>query len=545
MTIPALTTRMTMAQALRRMAEDRPAQEAVVCGTLRLTYDQLQRWVERAAADLGRLAVGKGDRVVLLLPPGAPFITLFFAAAERGAVVVPLDPAARPAWMAEVVRSAAPAVIAVQQSPPAEVIQALPQETRVLTVQQDSDPLGCVPETSAEPAPVSELAADDLLAVLYTSGSTGLPKGTMHTHRSLIAPVVASLKLRELWVRRPTIDQIPRLGRALLRYRERLLRAAGRPQVMLSTVGYHTITGVEAFLQALLMGDALVIQPHFDPEETMDLIQRERVTVLIAVPTALAVMLRLPGFERYDLSSLLICGTGSAPCPPELAREVQRRFGCALHIGFGSTELGGGIAATSLGDSDALQAETVGRPMPGVEVRVLDEEGRPLPPGAVGELVVRTESVMAGYWDAPDLTAEALSGDGWYHTGDLVVMDEQGYLRVIGRKKDVIIRGGRSIQPGEIERHLLSHPAIREVAVVGVPGGLGGEQVWAFVRPEEGAVLTSREVRQYCRGVLQPYQAPQRVSFVDDFPRSSAGKPQKYRLRQMAMLERGQKEEDR
>lgn len=545
MTIPALTTRMTMAQALRRMAEDRPAQEAVVCGTLRLTYDQLQRWVERAAADLGRLAVGKGDRVVLLLPPGAPFITLFFAAAERGAVVVPLDPAARPAWMAEVVRSAAPAVIAVQQSPPAEVIEALPQETRVLTVQQDSYPLGCVPETSAEPAPVSELAADDLLAVLYTSGSTGLPKGTMHTHRSLIAPVVASLKLRELWVRRPTIDQIPRLGRALLRYRERLLRAAGRPQVMLSTVGYHTITGVEAFLQALLMGDALVIQPLFDPEETMGLVQRECVTVLIAVPTALAVMLRLPDFERYDLSSLLICGTGSAPCPPELAREVQRRFGCALHIGFGSTELGGGIAATSLGDSDALQAETVGRPMPGVEVRVLDEEGRPLPPGAVGELVVRTESVMAGYWDAPDLTAEALSGDGWYHTGDLVVMDEQGYLRVIGRKKDVIIRGGRSIQPGEIERHLLSHPAIREVAVVGVPGGLGGEQVWAFVRPEEGAVLTSREVRQYCRGVLQPYQAPQRVSFVDDFPRSSAGKPQKYRLRQMAMLERGQKEEDR
>lgn len=545
MTIPALTTRMTMAQALWRMAEDRPAQEAIVCGTLRLTYGQLQRWVERAAADLGRLAVGKGDRVVLLLSPGAPFITLFFAAAERGAVVVPLDPAARSAWMAGVVRSAAPAVIVVQQSPPAEVIEALPQETRVLTVQQDSYPLGRIPEPSAEPVPVPELAADDLLAVLYTSGSTGLPKGTMHTHRSLVAPVAASLKLRELWVRRPTIDQIPRLGRALLRYRERLLRAAGRPQVMLSTVVYHTITGVETFLQALLMGDVLVIQPCFDPEETMDLIRRERVTVLIAVPTALAVMLRLPDFERYDLSSLLICGTGSAPCPPELAREIQRRFGCALHIGFGSTELGGGIAATSLGDSEALQAETVGRPMPGVEVRVLDEEGQPLPPGSVGELVVRAESVMAGYWDAPDLTAETLSEEGWYHTGDLVAMDEQGYLRIVGRKKDVIIRGGRSIQPGEIERHLLSHPAIREVAVVGVPGGLGGEQVWAFVCPEEGAVLTSREVRQYCRGVLQPYQTPQRVSFVDDFPRSSTGKPQKYRLRQMAMLEQEQKEEGR
>jgi fatty-acyl-CoA synthase len=175
--------------------------------------------------------------------------------------------------------------------------------------------------------------------------------------------------------------------------------------------------------------------------------------------------------------------------------------------------------------------------MPGVEVRVVDDEGRPLPPGEVGELWVRTEGRMVGYWGAPDLTAQVVDEEGWYHTGDLAVMDEEGYLRIVGRKKDMIIRGGRNIYPEKIERHLMTHPAVREAAVVGVPRGLGGEEVWAFVIPEDGTDLTSRQVREHCRGVLEPYEIPQVVRIVDDFPRSSTGKPQKFRLREMALQE--------
>jgi len=413
--------------------------------------------------------------------------------------------------------------------------EALPEVVSVVVVGEEQEEVLPGP-AEGPPAPV-DVVPEDLLAILYTSGTTGAPKGVMHTHRSLIAPVVASLRLRDLWTRRPTLSHLPKMGRALARYGERLLRAAGRPQVFLSTVGFHTITGVEVFLQALLMGDTLVIQPRFHPVEALELIQRERVTILVAVPTALAVMLRLKSFDEYDLSSLLICGTGSAPCPPELAREVQRRFGCALHIGFGATEIGGGIAATDLGDPEDRQAETVGRPMPGVEVRVVDDEGRPLPPGEVGELWVRTEGRMVGYWGAPDLTAQVVDEEGWYHTGDLAVMDEEGYLRIVGRKKDMIIRGGRNIYPEKIERHLMTHPAVREAAVVGVPRGLGGEEVWAFVIPEDGTDLTSRQVREHCRGVLEPYEIPQVVRIVDDFPRSSTGKPQKFRLREMALQE--------
>lgn len=535
MGVPVLTLQMTMGEALRRITGDRPEQEALVCGSSRLTYGQLQERVEQAAAWLAETGVGKGDRVALWLPPSIPFVTLFFAIAERGAVAVPMDPVALPHRLAYVVEQTAPRLLIAHRPLPAEVEEALPEGATPL-VTEDEQGAQFLTSASGTPVPV-DVAPEDLLAILYTSGTTGVPKGAMHTHRSLIAPVVASLRLRELWMRRPTLSHLPKMGRALIRYRERLLRAAGRPQVFLSTVGFHTVTGIEVFLQALLMGDTLVIQPRFHPVEALELIQRERVTILVAVPTALAVMLRLKSFDRYDLSSLLICGTGSAPCPPELAREVQRRFGCALHIGFGATETGGGIAATDIGDPEDRQAETVGRPMPGVEVRIVDDEGRPLPPGEVGELWVRSEGRMVGYWGAPDLTAQVVDEEGWYHTGDLAVMDKEGYLRIVGRKKDMIIRGGRNIYPEEIERHLMTHPAIREAAVVGVPGGLGGEEVWAFVIPEEGADLTPREVREHCRGVLEPYKIPQIVRIVQDFPRSSTGKPQKFRLREIAREE--------
>jgi fatty-acyl-CoA synthase len=541
MAIPALTTRMTMGQALRGVTQDRPGREALVCGPLRLTYGDLQARVEEVASDLARLGLGHGDRVVLLLPPGAEFVTFFFAAAELGAVVVPLDPLARSRWTAGAVEQVEPVALVAWEPPPPEILRALPERASVLAAREggwSAPSLAKLDEESAGASAPQEVAPEDLLAVLYTSGTTGSPKGTMHTHRSLVAPVVASLKLRELWIRRPTLQHLPRMGRALLRYRERLLRAAGRPQVMLSTVGFHTVTGVEVFLQALLMGDKLVIQPSFDPAGVLELIQQERVSVLVAVPTALAVILRLQDLDQYNLSSLLICGTGSAPCPPDLARAVQRRFGCALHIGFGATELGGGIAATGLGDPDDLQAETVGQPMPGVQVCIVDEEGMPLPPGQAGELLVKGESVMVGYWGSPDGTASVVDEEGWYHTGDVAVMDEQGYLRIVGRKRDVIIRGGRSIHPGEIEHHLTTHPAIAEAAVVGVPGGLGGEEIWAFILLEGGADLGSREVREYCRGSLRPHQIPQVVRLVDDFPRSSTGKPQKFLLRETALREK-------
>jgi fatty-acyl-CoA synthase len=381
------------------------------------------------------------------------------------------------------------------------------------------------------------MSPDDLLALLYTSGTTGIPKGTMHSQWGLVAPIVASLKLRRAWLERPSLKTMGRMAKVLVRYRQRLLRAAGRPQVFLSTVGCHTITGLEAMLQALLMGDKLVLMPRFDPVEALQLVERERVTILIGVPMTYSMMLAVQDFDRYDLSSLLICGTGGAPCASELAREIQERFRCAVHVGFGTTELAGGIAATSLEDSEELQAETVGQAMPGMEIRIVDEQRRELPPGQVGELACRGENVMLGYYRAPDKTAEVVDEEGWYYTGDLAVVDERGYLRIVGRKKDVIIRAGVSIYPAEIKRYLEAHQKIKEAAVVGVPAPIGGERTWAFVILEEGAEMTAKEVLRYCRAELEAHRIPDQVRFVADFPRAASGKPQKFILRQMALQE--------
>ena len=529
----------TMAEAIRQVAESRPKQEALVCGEARVTYGQLLGCIDALAQGLHRMGLDKGDKVAALLPPGAEFVTLFFAVARLGAVIVPLNPPLRRRGLSSVLHDAGPVALVTGRPIEDELLRQVASLRHVILAGEGeprAPSLSSLMATGkAAPLPQAGVSPQDLLALLYTSGTTGTPKGTMHSHRSLIAPVVASIKLRELWIRRPSLRTLKQTARALARYRERLLYAAGRPQTFLSTVGWHTITGLEVMLQALLMGDRLVVMPRFHPREALRLIEQERVTVLVAVPIACQVMLGLREFEQFDTSSLLICGTGAAPCPPHLAREIQQRFGCAVHIGFGATETAGGIAATSLADSDERQSETVGRAMPGMEIKIVDEQRRELPPGQAGELACRSDSVMLGYYRAPEVTAEVMDADGWYYTGDLAVMDDEGYLRIVGRKKDVIIRGGQNVYPAEIETYLAAHPKIRETAVVGVPAAVGGESAWAFVILEDGTAMTAREVLDYCRAELEPYKVPAHVRFLTDFPRSETGKPQKFRLRSAAL----------
>lgn len=536
-----LNTEMTMPQAIRRVAEAFPEREALVCGGSRFTYGQLLDHVQRLARGFSALGVRAGDRVASLLPPGPEFIFTFFAVAELGAVIVPLNPQLRQRELEHVLIDAEPAVLVAWRPIEPELLDRACGGCRVVLTSKEEGPGLSLDELllagETAPLPAATVSPRDLLALLYTSGTTGVPKGTMHTHRSLIAPVAASVKLRELWLRRPNLRTATQMARALARYGRRLLRAAGRPQTFLSTIGWHTISGLEVMLQALLMGDRLVAMPRFHPQEALRLVEEERVTILVAVPMAYQVMLGLHDFDRYDTSSLLICGTGAAPCPPHLAREIQRRFGCAVHIGFGATETAGGIAATSVADSTARQAETVGRPMPGIEIRIVDEQRRELPPGQVGELACRGDNIMLGYYNAPELTAAVVDEDNWYYTGDLAMVDEKGYLRIVGRKKDVIIRGGQNIYPAEIEAFLSAHPKIREAAVVGVPVPVAGESVWAFIRLEEGAQMSAQEVLDYCRTALEPYKIPSQVRFLGEFPRAEIGKPQKMVLRAMAIEE--------
>lgn len=529
---------MTLSGALREVARTRTRHEALVCGGVRLTYAGLLERVEALAGGLHRRGIRKGDRVACVLPPSAQHATLFFAAAELGAVIVPINPQARPRQLNDVLADAQPALIVTAQ--PIEQEVQVPAGTLVVQTGPSAPPGGAFEDlllVGGAPLPETGVAPGDLHALLYTSGTTGRPKGAMHSHRSLIAPVVASLKVRELWTRPSNLRQVGELAIAVARYRERLVRMVGRPFTFLSTAGWHGITGIQVMLEALLMGDKLVAMPQFDPRQCLELIQKERASLLVAVPMAYQVLLSLPDLDKYDTSSLVICGTGTAPCPPDLGREIQRRFGCALYIGFGTTEMGGGVAVTSLSDSVQKQVETVGRPLPGVDVRIVDNHRHELPRGEIGELACRGQAPMLGYYRDPELSAAAVDADGWYYTGDLVRLDEEGYLHIVGRKKDVIVRAGQNVYPVEIEHYLVAHPKIREAAVIGVPAGAAGESVWAYIRLEEGAEMSAQEVKQFCRQALEAYKVPALVRFVDDFPRGEMAKPQKFRLREMALQE--------
>jgi len=544
------TIEMTMGEALANVATRVGRRVALVAGGEQVTYGQLWERADGLAWSLRGLGIGQGDRIATLLWPGAEFVYLFFATALLGAVIVPLPPRLRRHEMEGFLRELQPKlVVTTTELEVAEGLEALRVLKReepflhhvlVTDAPEAGEPdfpalLTISPQAGGVAAQVNP---KDLLAILYTSGTTGKAKGIMHSHRGLIAPVVASIKLRETWMTWPNFRLLNRWLRVLVRYGLRLLAAAGRQQTMLSTNGIHTIAGLEAMLQALLMGDKLVLLQRFHPLRVLEAIERERVTVLIAVPMAYVAMMRSREFDNYRHSSLLICAVGAAPCPPELAREIRRRFGCAVHIGFGLTEIGGGIAATSLEDAPSRQAETVGQPMPGIEIRVVDEEHRPLPPDSVGELACRSDSLMLGYFGDRHNLGEVVDEQGWLYTGDLAVMDAEGYIRIVGRKKDMIIRGGQNVHPARIEAHIATLAQVREAAVVGVSDALGGESVWAFVILETGARLGEQDILTHCRGSLEAYEIPQQVRIVEDLPRTSTGKPQKYKLREIAEKER-------
>ncbi len=534
-----ISTRMTMIDALREVVAMRPDQEVLVCGGTRLTNRELLASVDRLARGLAGLGVRTGDRVAGLLPPGPEFVFLFFAAAELGAVIVPLNPEVSEEALSGILTEAAPTAVVTMRPVDGALLCKAPGLHHVIDASGKGigTPLAAVMETAPADLELPAAAPDDLFALLYTSGTTGTPKATMHTHGGLIAQAVATLEVRELWLRPSSLKTIVDAAKALARYRAKMLRSIGRPQTILSTMAWHTISGVLLLLQGLLMGDRLVVLPRFHPREALELVQRERVTVLAAVPTAFQAILALTDLSRFDTSSLLVCGTGGAACPPELARGIQRRFRCALYQGFGMTETGGQVSVGSLADPDEKQAETVGRPMRGVELRIVDGERRELPGGRVGELAVRWEGMMKGYYQAPDLTAEVLDAEGWLYTGDMASIDDEGYLRIVGRKKDVIVRGGQNIYPAEIEHHLQTHPLIEKAAVVGVPSPVGGESVWAFVQLKAGAAVTAREVLDHCRGRLELCKIPSQVRFVSEIPEGEMGKPQKFKLRAAALQE--------
>lgn len=476
-----------------------------------LSYDELQRRVETLARGLGARGVARGDSVALL-EGGAGGVIAFFAVLRAGGVAVPLSPALRQREVAAVLDDLAPALVLTADS--------LPE-------------LAAAGEGAAAIAPPA-VAPEDLATILYTTGTTGMPRGVMHTHAGLLASYRVLQQLYDRLLGGGGPRAAGRLVATAWRYRSRMLRAAGE-RTWMTPMPLHSVAGFRVVLQTLLGGQRMLM-PRFHPRTALELIARERVSIVAATPAMVEAMLAVGDFEGHDLSSLLVIGLGAAPASPELARRARERFGCPVLIGYGTTETAGGVLVTRIHDTEEHQAETVGLPFPGAEVRVVDERRAPVPPGTPGELACRVSGLMRGY--RREESSEAIDEEGWYYTGDLAVMDSAGYVRIVGRKRDLIIRGGHNVVPLEVERVLEQHPGVARAAVVGVPDRMAGERIVAFFVPAPGACPGAGELRAHCAQSLAAHRVPDRYRALAELPAAASGEVLKSALRQVAAEER-------
>jgi acyl-CoA synthetase (AMP-forming)/AMP-acid ligase II len=489
----------------------------------RLTYGDWDRRSDAIAAGLAELGLGKGDVLALLLPPRVEYALCYLAAAKIGVVTTGINPRFGDGEIDHVLRdSGARAVVTVARQGGRELAALvrrlgarIPTLAHVVVVEGEGSATGKAcsrdPEVAApslrpfaalegvvragEPsrqrdAPVVDLLPDDVAAIVYTSGTTGKPKGATFTFANLEAI-------------RPTRAEL------LQEYGERTL-ATGTP---FSHVGFMT-----KIVANVAGAQTTVLLETFKARTVLETIERERITYVGGVPAQFALILMDPELERFDLSSLRTGAIGGAPFTPELVRSIRERLGIELVTRYACTETAVG-SGSRRGDDEERLATTVGRASDIAELRVVDGARRPLPPGEVGEVAIRSPAVMRGYWKQPAATAEVLDADGFYYTGDLGVLDPDGYLKLVGRKKEMYIRGGYNVYPVEVEAVLAEHPQVAQAAVVGVPDPVLGERGVAFVVPRDASAPPGAdELRAFVGREIADYKVPDRVEICAELP---------------------------
>lgn len=496
------------------------AAAAAAAGDARLVADgtqvTLRELADRAAdraAELRGAGLGPGDAVGLLLPNGIRYAEAFFATVLLGGVVVPLDSQSTDRELAEVGQVVdLRATVGERDRPPAAGRVDVLVTGEGWRVPGDPPPV---------PGPPAVRRRDDTAAVFFTSGTTGAPKPVPLTHHAVVRPLIALQRLHAAFFGGSPVTRVRKVATVTARHGTKLLRASGR-QTWLTASPFRAMAGHQVLTGSLLLGHDLVTTPGFVPRRVLELVDAHGVNVLAGTPAMLELLLRVEDLSPYDLSSLLVIGLGGGPAAPDLVERARDRFGCAVTVGYGSTELGGGVLATRLEDPLRAQAETVGRPFPGTEVRIVDESGAEVPAGTPGELLCRPPGAAG---DSP-----------WVHTRDLGVQDDAGNIRILGRVDDLIVRGGQNVHPSEVERVVAELPDVDRCAAVGVPVH-GDQQVWLFVVPAGERELAAQDVRRHCRAQLAPAKQPDRVRFVAEIPVNEYGEVRRNRLREQAVAE--------
>ena len=518
------------------MADGRAGVDFLVQGDRRLTYDEHNALVRRVAAGFVERGIGHGDRIAVLSANNVEWVVLFWAAAAIGAVVVPLNAW----WKAEELRfgledSGARLLFCDRRrwDVVSDIVGELPSLEHVLVIDLDEPDDGARPSVEllaaddpgvlpASPSKDGSVVEDDLLAILYTSGTTGRPKGATVTHRQAIANLQNIFCLAMVAAKKGATPP----------------GAGADQQAALLVVPLFHVTGCLATMTlCYASGAKLVLMPpgKFDPDDAMATIERERVTNIGGVPTVMWRIVEAPTLEKYDLSSVTRIGYGGAPAPPELVARIDEVFPSArttLSTAYGLTETAS-IATSNAGSDYLTHPGSVGRPAPQVEIKVTDADGSEVPAGETGEIWLRGPTVMLrGYWNRPDATAEAVSEDGWFRSGDIGRFDADGFLYLVDRAKDMIIRGGENVYCVEVEQVLFEHPDVIDAAVVGVAHRELGEEVKAIVQLRDGATATGEDIGAFCSEHLASFKVPEYVELRDQpLPRNPAGKVLKRELR--------------
>lgn len=488
--------------------------------TREYTNIALAQEATQLAAGLRAMGIAQGERVIVIMPNRPEVVAAYQGIARAGAVIIPVLPLLKGPevrYIAE--NSGAKAVITSALLLPLLQPALAGLSTLHFIISTDISAEQAANASSPQLVPYQEVVAkgadkadyyltdldgiapspDDMAAILYTSGTTGRPKGVVLTHRNLVSNAVGG------------------------RGEEPAIRNEDKQLAVLPLAHAY---GIVASNVAYLNGTTVVMHPRFDTNAVLAAIERHRISAFAGVPAMFVALLYTPDAEKYDTSSLQYCVSGSAPLPVSILKGFEQKFGCQIREGYGLSEGSAVLAGHSL-DMEQRPG-SVGKPLPSIEVRIVDANDNPLPQGEIGEIVARGPNVMKGYYNMPEETEAALK-NGWLHTGDMGRFDEDGYLYIVERKKDLIIRGGFNIYPRDVEEVLATHPAVIEAAVVGIPSERMGEEVKAFVVTR--SPVDAETLKAYCRERLANYKTPSEIEFVSALPRNAIGKIDKKELR--------------
>lgn len=498
---------LTVCDVLRNTATRVPGRTAVIFRDRHLTYAQLSGAVHRLAGGLSTLGIGHGDRVALMAPNCDAFAICYHGIMRAGASVVPINPMFKAPEIAFILKDseAKAALVHAALAPTLrEAADLAAVEPALLSIGgevEDALAMEAILDVDHEAFDPPAVAPGDIAAVLYTSGTTGRPKGAMLSHDNLVFDARAS---------------VDHFG------------FSPDDRILVVLPMFHAFAATVGLVIPACIGASIVALERFTPQGVFDAISDHAVTIFPGVPTMFAALLKAADALQWDFASLRACVSGGAPMPPALMEQFEAKFGVPVCEGDGPTECSPITSVNVL--HKPRKPGTVGLPLPGVEVRAVDDHDEPVPCGEIGELVVRGRNVMVGYLNQPEATAEALRG-GWFHTGDLGTVDEDGYVAILDRKKDMIIVGGLNVYPREVEDVLYEHPAIQAAAVIGVLAPLRGERVKAVIVRRPGHELSESDVLAHCRGRLANYKLPKLIEFAESLPLSPTGKVLRRELR--------------